>query len=107
MFNKIGTKYNWNKSSMDLDKYINIDRIIDKSYNDKEDHKISFNRKSTKNKSFQYLYYVRKQKYFKEKIYMDSKIEDVFKELKDNGVNSITRIVPYNNLVFIQYEVMR
>jgi len=90
---------------MDLNEYLNIDKIVFKSYSDKDD---KFPLKvSNKDKSFQHIYFIKKQKYFKEKIYQNTKINDVFKELKDNNVGSITRIVPYDNLVFIQYEVMR
>jgi hypothetical protein len=89
---------------LNLSEFNNIDKIVIKSYSNKEDHEIHFN---IKEKRFNHLFFVKKQKYFKEKIYQNSKIQDVFKELINNNVGSITRIIPYDNLVFIQYEVRR
>ena len=87
---------------MKLENYINIDRVVRKEKPDglKPDQ----SEKDMPDKRFNHLWFVKRQKYFNEKIYYDKTIPEVLSELEQNNVVSITRIMPYDNCAIIQYE---
>ena len=87
---------------MDLDNYVNIDVVKRPSIEDEVDPMLDSN-----DRRFKYLYFVSKQHYFREKVYDSMTWEQVEDELRKNDVVGITRITPYDNLVIVQYELVR
>ena len=83
---------------MDLENYNNID-IVKRPKQDVQD-KIDIKDE----KKSRYLWYLREQKYLKEKIYYHKTREEVFEELQKNNVQEITRIISYDNCCFVQYK---
>jgi len=55
-------------------------------------------------RKFNHLFYVKKQKYFKEKIFMETSVKNVLKELQSLNAE-ITRLIFYDNCTFVQYNV--
>ena len=56
-----------------------------------------------RDKKYNNIYYFKRQKYFKEKIYYNCTVNTVLDELKNNNVEEITRIMFYNSCVVLQY----
>ena len=53
-------------------------------------------------RTFKNLYFVKRQKYFKEKIFYDATIKQVFSELEKSN-SEITRLIFYDNCCFVQF----
>jgi len=91
---------------MELKNYNNIDKFSDKRIKTVGDVLLNANLKNQQKvkDNSNYVWYIKEQKYLKEKIYYNKTIEDVFKELQHNNVQEITRIIYYDNCCFLQYK---